>query len=240
VPERKRKKSLSEHAYGKLRDLIITLDLKPGARINEGVLERDLAIGRTPVREALLRLVNQGFLTSIPGRGFFVREVTLDGVKALFEAVMILQRGCIALAARRITDDELSRLQDIHRELKRAMADQHYLQVTLLNSRFHRVIHEASRNDFLIASMHNLEPQYDRLAYFCFSEQAVGDGLKEHFGKVTVDHGRLIDHLKRRDEQSAVDAVTDHIRLFHSRVTRYLLPPMQAIEAANGRSGRRL
>ena len=196
MPEHSRKKSLSENAYNKIRDLIITLELKPGSKISEGDLERDLGIGRTPVREAFLRLVNEGFLTSIPGRGFFVREVTLDGVRALFEAVMILERGCIALAARRICDQEISLLGEIHRRLKDAMAKRQYLQVTVLNSRFHRIIHKASRNHLLIASMNNLEPQYHRLAYLCFSEEAEGDELKEHFGKVTADHRILIESLR--------------------------------------------
>lgn len=192
-----------------------------------------MEIGRTPVREAFLRLVNEGFLTSIPGRGFFVREVTLDGVRALFEAVMILERGCIALAARRISDSETSLLEEIHHRLKGAMDKRQYLQVTVLNSRFHRIIHKASGNHLLIASMNNLEPQYHRLAYLCFSEEAKGDELKEHFGKVTADHGRLIENLKMRDEQGAVDTITEHIRLFHTRVTRYLFPPMEAIRRAH-------
>lgn len=233
MPEHSPKKSLSENAYSKIRDLIITLELKPGSKINESGLERDLEIGRTPVREAFLRLVNEGFLTSIPGRGFFVREVTLDGVRALFEAVMILERGCIALAARRISKEGISLLEEIHRKLKVAMAKGEYLQITVLNSQFHQIIHKASRNDLLVASMNYLEPQYHRLAYLCFSEEAGGNELKEHFGKVTADHGNLIENLKLRDEQGAVDAITEHIRLFHARVTRYLFPPMEAIRTAH-------
>jgi DNA-binding GntR family transcriptional regulator len=233
------KKSLSDAAYSKLRDLIITLDLKPGSKISEGSLERDLAIGRTPVREALLRLVNEGFLTSIPGRGFFVREVTLDGVRALFEAVMILERGCVALAALRISEEETRQMEEIHRSLTRAMTNREYLQVTDLNSQFHRIIHQASRNHFMIASMNTLEPQYHRLAYLCFSEEAGGDELRDHFDKVTTDHAQLIKNLKQGNEQAAVDSITEHIRLFHSRVTRYLFPPMQAVRAAHGPSIKR-
>jgi DNA-binding GntR family transcriptional regulator len=234
MTERPPKATLSETAYNKLRDRIITLELKPGAQINERGLERELSIGRTPVREAFLRLVNEGFLRSVPGRGFFVCEITIEGVRALFEAVMILERGSMALAALRITAGELNRLQGIHQGLKAAMKKRQYLEITLLNSQFHRIIHEASRNHFLMASLYNLAPQYHRLAYLCFSEETEPYELRGHFAKVTEDHEQLIQCLESRDERGAVEAVTRHVGLFHARVTRYMFPPMQAIEAAAG------
>jgi GntR family transcriptional regulator, rspAB operon transcriptional repressor len=133
-----RKKSLSENAYSKIRDLIITLELKSGSKIIEGYQERDLEIGRTPLREAFLRLINEGFLASVPGWGFFVREVILDGVRALFEAIMILTAALLLAAS-----------------------------------------------------------------------------------------------LKLRDEQGAVEAITEHICHFHTRVTKYLFSPSEAIRAAH-------
>jgi DNA-binding GntR family transcriptional regulator len=234
MTERRPKPPLSETAYQELRDRIITLALSPGARLNEGRLERELSIGRTPVREALLRLVNEGFLRSVPGRGFFVRDITIDGVRELFEAVMILERGGIALAARRITAAELSRLEAVHREISAAMAARRYLDVTRLNSRFHRIIHEAARNGFLTGALYHLEPQYHRLAYLCFSEETEPAMLSDHFARVADGHAQLIDSLRHRDEKAAVAAITAHIGLFHARVSRYLFPPMPAIEAARG------
>lgn len=232
---RRRRTSLSESAYQKLRERIITLALPPGAQVQEGGLARELALGRTPVREALLRLVNEGFLTSIPGRGFFVCDVTVEGVRSLFEAVMILERGVAALAARRIARKELDRLEVLHRQIGAAMSARNYLRVTRLNSLFHRTIHESARNPLLAAALYNLEPQYHRLAYLCFSEVTEPEGLRAHFAKVTDDHARLIETLHRGDEWAAVQTITDHIALFHARVARYLFPSMQAIEAALGR-----
>ncbi len=72
-----RKTSQSENAYQEIRNLIISLELKPGMQVNKEELESELSIGRTPVREALLRLTTEGLLTSTQGRGFFVRQVSL-------------------------------------------------------------------------------------------------------------------------------------------------------------------
>jgi len=228
------KKSLREQAYHRLRDLIITLELRPGTQINKSSLEQELSIGRTPVREALLRLVNEGYLTPVPGRGFYVREITLESVRALFEAVMIMERGGIALSVQRVSAKEILELEEVHNSFQTAMSQGEYLQVTLLNSQFHRIIHQSSRNNFLVSSLYNLEPQYHRLAYLCFSEYSQLDTLSAHFDKVISDHDNLIKCLKARDEKAAVDLITNHIRLFHTRVTQYLFPPTTVIEARSG------
>ena len=231
---RKRRTSLSEQAYQKIRNLIISLHLKPGSQLNECDLGRELSIGRTPVREALLRLVAERFLTSVPGRGFFVHEVTIGDVKALFEAIIILGRATVALAARRIDPKSLMQLEKINRNLKTAMSQREFLQITLFNSKFHRTINKASSNDFLISSIHNLESQYHRLAYLCFSEETETNDLTEHFAKVIADHAQLLECLKKRDEQGAVETMTRHIFLFHARVSKYFYPPMQALDTAHG------
>ena len=75
-----RKTSQSENAYQEIRNLIISLVLKPGMQVKKEELESRLSIGRTPVREAILRLTTEGLLTSIQGRGFFVRQVSLEDV----------------------------------------------------------------------------------------------------------------------------------------------------------------
>lgn len=230
----KAKESLSSQAYASLRNLIITLDLKPGAQINEADLENKLSIGRTPVREAILRLVNEGFLASLPGRGFFVRQVSLEDVRAFFEAFMILERAAAGLAAKRIKPDRIKLLGEVNADLERAMSERAFLQITLQNCRFHRTIHEATGNDFLISPLYNLESQYDRLAYLCFSEETDADDLKAHFAKVIEDHEALIQCMREGDAQRAVETVTRHLHLFLSRVSEYLRPNMAILNAAWG------
>ena len=220
----KRKTPLSETAYRKIRNLIISLQLKPGMQVNKDELESELSIGRTPVREALLRLTTEGLLTSIQGRGFFVRQISLEDVKALFEVVMILERPGVSLAARRIRSEDITRLSEINAELKSAMAQREFLQVTLLNSRFHRIIHEAVANEFLTSSLRNLDSQYQRLAFLCFSKEAHANDLKQHFAKVIADHVELIENFEKRDEAAAVETITRHVHLFSERVSQYLRP----------------
>ena len=216
------KTPLSKKAYLEIRNSIISLKLKPGMQVNKDDLERELSIGRTPIREALLRLTVEGLVTSEKGRGFFVRQVSLEAVKELFEVVMILERPGITLAARRIKPRDIVRLSEINAELETAMAKREFMNITLLNSQFHRIIHEAVGNEFLTSSLRNLDSQYQRLAYLCFSKKFDGRDLKQHFAKVIADHVELIECFKNRDESKALKAITRHVHLFNLRVSQYL------------------
>jgi DNA-binding GntR family transcriptional regulator len=225
-----RKTSQSENAYQEIRNLIISLKLKPGMQVNKEELESELSIGRTPVREALLRLTTEGLLNSIQGRGFFVRQVSLEDVKALFETMMILERPAVYLAAQRIQPQDIVRLSEINDELESSMAQRKFLQVTLLNSRFHRIVHEAVNNEFLTSSFSNLDLQYQRLAYLCFGKDPHANDQKQYFAKVIADHVELIECLKKRDEAAAVEVITRHVHLFNSRVSQYLCPQVPNVE----------
>ncbi|MGD8563342.1 MAG: GntR family transcriptional regulator [Desulfarculaceae bacterium] len=227
------KKPLSGQAHQEIQDLIVSLQLEPGVQIDESALTRKISIGRTPVREALLRLTAQGFLNSVPGHGFFVRPVTVDDVKEMLEAAFVLECSAMPLAVRRITADEIQQLEETNLRLQKAMAKHQFLEITHLNGSFHHIVHESIRNDFLLSSFQNLEPQYDRLAYLCYSNEVIDNNLKEHYAKVIADHNKLITCLKKRDEEAAIKVAANHVRLFHVRVAQYLSPPEDELIAAS-------
>lgn len=147
---------------------------------------------------------------------------------------MILERPVVSLAARRIQPQDIVRLSEINAELESSMAQREFLQVTLLNSRFHRIIHEAVANEFFTSSMRNLDSQYQRLAYLCFSKEMHANDLKQHFAKVIADHAELIEFFEKRDEPAAIEAIARHVHLFSSRVSQYLYPPVPNFEEVHG------
>ena len=107
----RKKSSLNEIAYNETRKRIITMQLKPGGRIDENELARELRMGRTPVREALFRLSSENLVEILPQRGFFARDITLSDVKALFEAMLFLEQSAALLASRRISREQLQELR---------------------------------------------------------------------------------------------------------------------------------
>jgi DNA-binding GntR family transcriptional regulator len=218
---------LRQTAYQKTKELIITIKLAPGEQIDESRLAQKLSIGRTPTREALFRLAAENLVEVVYGRGFFVKDVTLHHIRDLFEAMLILEKSAVALAARRIQKAHLKTLQGVNDELQVAWQGRNFLQVTLLNSQFHRTIYEAMDNSLLYSCLDRLQNQSQRLAYICFSKESPVFDLQSHGELAIQDHRGLIEALARGDEEPAVKLISEHIRLFQRRVQHFTLPSLE-------------
>ena len=216
---------LSEVAFQQIKSQIVSLKLEPGAQIDETAMAEDLDIGRTPIRESLFRLAAEGLLRVRAGRGFFVRDITLRDIKDLFETLMVLERAAVVLAARRISSSGIRRLERLNDQFQTAWEQQHYLDVTLTNSRFHREIYEATGNDFMKNYLGSLQTQSQRLAYICFTRPATIN-LEAHAEASIRDHRELIESLNDKDEETAVDLVTGHIQRFQVHVADYTAPAL--------------
>jgi DNA-binding GntR family transcriptional regulator len=225
------KLSLNETAYRKISELIISLELAPGSQVDERSLAERLAIGRTPIREALFRLAAEGLVETVPKRGFFIEPVTVEDIRALFEAMILLERDALYLAARRIPEERIHTLKEVNEALRQAMRARDYLKITLENSRFHRFLYEAVGNRFLTAYLNRLQNQAQRLAYLSYSRDMAPDDLESHFQRVIGDHNDIIELLSARDQEGIVRKITQHIQLFRSRVIRYMSPPVGDLDA---------
>ena len=96
--------------YGQLAERVIAFTFKPGDRLNEGAIARELGVSRTPVREALNRLAADGFLSHSLGQGFFRKRPEVSEIFDLYEFRQQIEAGAAALAARRGTSTELDEL----------------------------------------------------------------------------------------------------------------------------------
>jgi len=104
---------LSEQAYRSIRDLIVTLDLPPGAVVSEADLMARLGMGRTPVREALRALARERLVEVYPRRGIFVAGVDPRELSALSEARSVLEPAAARLAAVRLTDTDRATIDEL-------------------------------------------------------------------------------------------------------------------------------
>jgi DNA-binding GntR family transcriptional regulator len=221
---------LNETAYQKIKELILTLKLAPGERVDEERLVKSLSIGRTPIREALFRLNAEKLVAVLPGRGFFIREITLSSLKDLFETMLILERSAVALAAKRIRPDRIEYLRKLNNNLQRAWQAGNFLKVTLLNSQFHRTIYNATENTYLITYLDNLQNQCQRLAFMCFSKDTAAYDLESHARLAINDHQSLIEWFRRGNDLEAVKVISEHVRLFQRRVNHFMLPSLDSID----------
>lgn len=212
-------RSLMQEAYEAVKARIVSLQFRPGERLDERRLEAEVAVGRTPIREALFALSAEGLVEILPNRGASVRPLMLADIRDLFEVLTLIERFSARLAAPRVTGPELRALRAAHTEINRAIRGRDYLAITYANSRFHRLIFSASGNTYLGQMYDLLHPQSQRLAYLCFStELRTRARLRDHFAQVRADHEAILRHLARQDPDALEKTVVGHVQLFRERV----------------------
>jgi DNA-binding GntR family transcriptional regulator len=139
-------RSLAEEAYARLEEMIITLELAPGAVVSESDLIPRLALGRTPLREAMQRLADQGLLQILPRRGILVTEVNLSSHLGMLETRRVLDRLIAAAAARRATPEQRSALEEIAETMARAAKKNDLREFMAVDRQCDALVADAARN----------------------------------------------------------------------------------------------
>ena len=160
--------SLADQAYRRLEELIVTVQLAPGAVLSEAALATRLGIGRTPVRESLHRLAREGLVVILPRRGIMTSEIDIGAQLKLLEVRRELERLMARSAARRSGMAERSDFAAIAEGMRRAAAEVDDLGFMRLDRRLNLLVAEAARNEYAakaMALMHGLSRRFWFLHY---------------------------------------------------------------------------
>lgn len=214
---------LSLKAYNLLKEKIITLEFGPGEPLDEKRIANGFGFGRTPIREAVLRLESDNLVDIFPGKGTYVKQITLKGVRDLLQALLALERATIQLTLLNITPEQIDEIRSVHEQIKEAIRKGDSLSITYFNSQFHRLIAKASNNEYLSIYIQKIRVEEQRLAYLCFSKEVSATyPLKEHFRQVIEEHSNIITYLEKKDAQRLDEEMVNHNRLFQRRIFGYL------------------
>ena len=201
--------SLSHQAYAQIRRMIVRLELAPGAVISEDQLQAQLGLGRTPIREALQRLVRDQFVTVIPRRGMYVSSIDVAELTLLYETRAILEPYVTRLACARGTDE--------HWAQKRAALDQAHQPGTPAGELIehdrtcHEIVWAAADNRFLTDTLDMLYAQSDRLWHMYLADvDDMADAVDEH--------EEILHALQARDTERAAALAEAHIRAFDAQI----------------------
>ncbi|AOJ93555.1 GntR family transcriptional regulator [Burkholderia multivorans] len=209
--------SLAERAYALIRRDIVTMRLKPGAALNEADLVARTGIGRTPVHQAVHRLVLEGLLSVMPRKGLMVQPLSLDEIVAVIDVRRINEAHCAELAARHATPDDLAALTALL-DAGRACVEQHDVEGMMeLDRAFHQTIAAAARNAVLADILRGLHDRSLRFWFVTLSEP-------HHLADVQREHCALFERLSARDAAGARAAVERHIDSFRSTLVQHLRP----------------
>ena len=230
---------LSLKAYNLLKEKIITLEFGPGEPLNEKEIEKEFGLGRTPFREAILKLEADNLVDVFPGKGTYVKQITLKGVRDLLQALLAMERSAVQLTILNITPEQIAEIRSINEQINEAIRERDSLRITYFNSQFHRLIAKASDNEYLSTYIQKIRVEEQRLAFLCFSKEVSATyPLKEHFDQVIEQHLNIITYIEKKDARKLDEELVNHNRLFHRRIFGYLESYLSG-EVGNGSACRK-
>jgi DNA-binding GntR family transcriptional regulator len=197
-------KPLRELVLEAIREAIKNGILQPRERLMEIQLADELGVSRTPVREALRKLELEGFIVMVPRKGAYVSDLTMKDVADVFEIRAALEGLAGALAAERITEEELEAMERMLVEKGEAISHNDIDKLVEADTKFHEAMYMASRNERLSNIISNLREQIQRFRLTSLSVPGRReDSLKEH--------REILEAIQARDIQLAKQLAQEHI-----------------------------
>lgn len=203
--------SLRGQAYDTLKQRILRCELKPGEAVTVAGLASDLGLGRTPVIQAVDRLMLDGLVEVMPRKGVVVSPVSLEDLVEIIEVRLLNECRAARWASERITDKQIKALRENLKAMKKTAASRDVEQLISLDSAFHEIISHATGNTILAELLGNL---HDRsLRFWSLSLQ-----VPEHNDRVVEQHSAIVEALANHDADAAEEAVRNHIAAFQSNI----------------------
>lgn len=197
-------KPLREIVFETLRDAIITGKMGPGERLMEIQLAEEMGVSRTPVREAIRKLELEGFVVMVPRKGAYVAGVSIKDIADVFEVRAALEGLAASLAAERITEEELDRLERSIVSINEVSDGKNINKAVESDIDFHDMLYQASRNQKLITIITNLKEQLQRYRATSLAEEGrTKDAVDEH--------KQIVEALSERNGELAAELARQHI-----------------------------
>lgn len=218
--------SLSDRVYQLLKQSIADQRLKPGGKLSVPRLADLLRVSRTPVKEALERLAQEGLVTMLPNRGAYVAILRRQDVDEIYQMREMLEGLATRLAAAKIDAALLARLRQLLGEGEAAVRRHDIDAHIKIDLEFHRLIRERGGNRRLVRALDNLQDQI-RIVF------RTSASIPGRMPKALEEHGRILEALEAGNADRAEGAARDHVR----RIREAVLQHMRAAETAESPMG---
>jgi len=195
-------KPLTELVLEELRKAIFEGRLEPGERLRQQELARMLGVSRTPVREALQKLENEGLVANHSRKGFVVRRFRLEDIRETLVVRRLLEPKAVELAVPNITEADLEEAERIQRTMERLAEEGPYDELPALNREFHHLIFKACGNERLFNLIKSLWDSYPRCGFSVF---------KAHSGRSFEEHRAILKAIRERNAELAAELSAEHL-----------------------------
>jgi DNA-binding GntR family transcriptional regulator len=200
----KKSELLRDQAYTSIKNAIITAQFEPGHRLVEETLAADIGTSRTPIREALQKLEKEGLIVRRPNAGFAVKGVMEEEVEDILDLQCMLEGYAGRLATSRITEDEISLLNELIYRQQGCLVNDDFETFIRLDGAFHDAIHRAAKNARLYDLVQGLRDYVDRYRVIIFRSHA-----SLHLS--VKDHKEVVSLMKTKKARQMEKLISKHM-----------------------------
>jgi len=198
--------SLRDQAYAMLRQAIADADIyqsREEIRLDERVLSESLGVSRTPVREAMTLLEQEGFLRMVPRRGIYIVRKSKREIVEMIQMWAALESMAARLATLHATDEEIARLRHMFDDFRDSTPAEHIAEYSDANIAFHQAIVELSKSQIILDTIKNIFVHVRAIRRMTISQS-------DRASRSIVDHLRIIEALEKRDTELAEKLARQH------------------------------
>jgi GntR family transcriptional regulator, rspAB operon transcriptional repressor len=198
--------NLSARVYNQIKNLILCNEIMPGQKLHHQQLSERLGVSRTPVREALTRLVQEGYVSFLPNRGFTCKEIRMQEAEELYELREALEAFAVEKAIANLTDTALARLRAKMNSYGRDVQNRFTRERLVFDQDVHLAIAALSGNETLMSTLNHV---FERIVL-----KRRTDGLYDPARGLAAhqEHLRVLEAIERRDPDEAVAILRSHIQ----------------------------
>jgi len=196
--------TVNQRAYERLCGLILSGQLAYGSRLDERVLAERLGISRTPIREAIAKLGNEGIVEYRPYQGSYVRTFSAAQIEDLFDVRKELEALAVSQATKNAAEKDFERIQDAIDRCHAALDDRNLALFEEMDQLFHQLIARLSGNQTLIDCLERLGIQIQLARH----SANMAPNLPE---RTQQDRNQILDLMRRRDGKAASKMMRQHI-----------------------------
>jgi len=195
---------LRDVVFKTLRDAILRGDLKPGERLMEMHLAEELGVSRTPIREAIRMLEQEGLAITIPRKGAQVAGMTEKDLYDVLEIRDALDELAVSKACEKVNKKSLSKLAEAMRDFEKSVASGNVRAIVSSDEQFHDVIYAMTDNPKLVNIVSNLREQMYRYRYEYVKDNA-------DYRQLVSEHTCIVDGLRRQDKEYVKSVMHTHL-----------------------------
>ncbi|CAB3788005.1 hypothetical protein LMG28688_02602 [Paraburkholderia caffeinitolerans] len=206
-----------------LRRRIVSLELPPGAVVDELALCDEFGLSRPPVRELMRQMAAEGYIELEANRAARVSSMNYQSLRSFFLAAPLIYVATTQLAAANATPADIAKLREIQKRFRQAIEEHDVENRVFHNDQFHLEIGRMAHNEYLMPSLRRLLIDHARLGKTFYRYPAT-DNMQHEMNQAANQHDEIIDAIERRDTERAADLVKAHWELSRRHMTDYAIP----------------